>query len=231
VRRIWQFCQSVLRHWGTLVTGGAIIGGIGIWQGSGNAVNPWVYWTIAIIALVIACFKTWNDQVDIAQKAVAAKDALEWPENRPMISFDSWGQVEGETGSAIFQHGFYVTNHGGPALEVTLERFEIDDQVWATSRTVSQIGAGSQGFCMVWIEEAPVLAKFMLNHYLEKAVVTRLNSNRLHYGEVYEVPVSVIYRDFNMVWYRSKTALRYFHKRDRIEFGPPIQDRAVPPNA
>ena len=67
MRPLWQFICSVSKHWGALVTGGVIIGALGIWQSTEHIVKPWVYWIVAIAAAFIACFKAWEDQFNAAQ--------------------------------------------------------------------------------------------------------------------------------------------------------------------
>ena len=62
MRKIFTFARAVLHHWGTLVTGGSIIGALGIYQNVGHPVAPWVYWTVAIMSLVIAFYRAWLDE-------------------------------------------------------------------------------------------------------------------------------------------------------------------------
>lgn len=72
-RRVWKFCKAVAPHWGALVTGGVLIGIIGIWQGTGHPVKPGFYWAIAIAAMVIATFRVWNDQANIVETVTEEK--------------------------------------------------------------------------------------------------------------------------------------------------------------
>jgi hypothetical protein len=62
--KMWRFLVSVAKHWGSLVTGGIIIGIISIWQNTGHAVQAWVYWLVAIVAFIVACYKAWSQQVE-----------------------------------------------------------------------------------------------------------------------------------------------------------------------
>jgi hypothetical protein len=57
-----RFLWRVLRHWGALVTGGAFIGGLTIYQGVGHPVPHWAYWTIAGVALFGGSFLAWRDE-------------------------------------------------------------------------------------------------------------------------------------------------------------------------
>jgi hypothetical protein len=71
MHRAIHFLEAVVKHWGVLVTGGFAIGILGIWQGTGHPVRPWVYWIVAIAGLFLAFFKAWNDQVNEKEKALA----------------------------------------------------------------------------------------------------------------------------------------------------------------
>jgi hypothetical protein len=62
MRNILTFLNAVRIHWGSLVTGGSIIGVIGTYQGTGHPVAPWIYWSIAVIALIVAFYNAWLDQ-------------------------------------------------------------------------------------------------------------------------------------------------------------------------
>jgi hypothetical protein len=69
---ILQFANSVIKHWGALVTSGALIGCLNFWQSAGHYVNPNVYWVIAIAGLFVAFFRAWNDQRLEKDKLLAA---------------------------------------------------------------------------------------------------------------------------------------------------------------
>jgi hypothetical protein len=57
-----KFADAVRKHWGGIVTSGVIIGALGIWQSTGHIVNPRVYWAIALLGLIFATYRTWDDQ-------------------------------------------------------------------------------------------------------------------------------------------------------------------------
>jgi hypothetical protein len=56
VSLLYRFIRAVIHHWGSLVTSGAIIGAIGIWQATGHPVSGYVYWAIAGVGLLIAFY-------------------------------------------------------------------------------------------------------------------------------------------------------------------------------
>lgn len=66
-KKLWHFIVSVSKHWGSLVTGGVVIGVIGLWQNTGHPVPAWAYWLVAIIAFFVACFRAWSEQGDRAE--------------------------------------------------------------------------------------------------------------------------------------------------------------------
>jgi hypothetical protein len=71
VSSLFQFLRAVIRRWGALVSGGAIIGSLGIWQGIGHPVSPTVYWIVAIGGIFVACYLAWNEE------RVARENALQ----------------------------------------------------------------------------------------------------------------------------------------------------------
>jgi hypothetical protein len=67
-----DFVFAVARHWGSLVSGGFLIGVLGIFQGTGHAVPAWVYWLVAIVALFVACFRAWLEERKAKEKVLAS---------------------------------------------------------------------------------------------------------------------------------------------------------------
>jgi hypothetical protein len=58
------------------VSGGALIGALGMWQGTGHPINPAVYWIVSILALFVALFLAWNDQRLEKEKAIRENEQL-----------------------------------------------------------------------------------------------------------------------------------------------------------
>lgn len=88
LRRIAAFSRSVAHYWGTLVTGGVVIGLLGIWQGTGHFVWTFCYSIIALTSFFIACFKAWNEKEELLQsqapKVMEPKLLIEPLENREL---------------------------------------------------------------------------------------------------------------------------------------------------
>ena len=99
--RIVVFVRAVGRHWAVLLAGGVLLGGIATWQRIGHVVKPWLYWSVATIALFIAFVRAWNDQVDAAEQIgselvilQSRVEKLERPADRPMLSFLRWVKMQ-----------------------------------------------------------------------------------------------------------------------------------------
>jgi hypothetical protein len=122
------FLDALRKHWGSLVTSGALIGFVGIWQGSGHTVKPWVYWAIGLVGFVAACFFAWRDETRktelyrLQYETASAECAAE-------IKRNSVPELELQLGQVLYMYSEQanlttmlvscrVTNHGAtsPAL-------------------------------------------------------------------------------------------------------------------
>ena len=123
MRRLLEFTVAVLHHWGALVTGGVLIGILSIWQSTGHTVRPWVYSSIAIVALFVGFFRAWNDKAkqleghanrprpvgssewrDLADRfaAVSAYVRADWQQFGGDNGAESWS-VGGSTADDVYQ--------------------------------------------------------------------------------------------------------------------------------
>ena len=62
MKDIVAFLNALRVHWGSLVTGGMVIGLLSTWQNTGHAAVPWIYWAVALLGFVGACFFAWRDE-------------------------------------------------------------------------------------------------------------------------------------------------------------------------
>jgi hypothetical protein len=85
VSSVLQFLRAVIRHWGAIVSGGAIIGFLGIWQGTGHPVSPTVYWIVAIVGIFVACYLAWNELGVAKEKALQDYEAEVSKSQKPDI--------------------------------------------------------------------------------------------------------------------------------------------------
>lgn len=221
--RIVVFVRAVGRHWGVLVAGGVLLGGIATWQRFGHVVKPWLYWSIATIALFIAFVRAWNDQVDAAEQIgselfilQSRVEKLERPADRPMLSFLRWGQDANKIRDPVSQHGFYLRNHGAAAFEVQVEPLRIEGTFTTHSSPIAKIASNGEGFAPVWIDDQSPRGKWCLDGALQKTLNEMIDTRQLRDGQALVVPVAVTYRDSNYLWYRSIGTLAFVH--ERIEF-------------
>ena len=54
-----EYANAIRKHWGALVTSGALVGGLGIWQGTGHVVSHGVYWAVVLAGLMGASYRAW----------------------------------------------------------------------------------------------------------------------------------------------------------------------------
>ena len=79
-----------MHHWGILSTGGVLIGLVSIWQMTGHGVSPLVGWAIGGLAVLGACFKAWNEQLERAEALIQERtkedDLIDLPPPPPQIA-------------------------------------------------------------------------------------------------------------------------------------------------
>lgn len=135
-----------------------------------------------------------------------------WPEKRPRITLDRWGQQVGPHGVLRPESGFYLTNHGDTALEVVLEDFNLGSDKWVGDR-LSSIEGQQKGFMKVE-RTTFVYGDAQRWNLLDGFRVARKNEQR----------VRIRYRDFNNNWYRSTAMLTCAPNFGSIEVGATTQE-------
>src|ERR1700686_2502705 len=110
IKRVVHFARSVAHHWGTLVTGGVVIGILGTWQGTGHPVKPWAYWTVALVGFLVAAFQAWNEQYDPSLKKESTKGSLHvvW---QPQQCMWGMGRVGDVPAMQIIASGLFTNSH------------------------------------------------------------------------------------------------------------------------
>lgn len=133
VAEVLQFINSVRKHWGVLVTSGGLIGVLGIWQGLGHQVWHWIYWLVALGGFAVACFKSWNDEVQRGNNLVQALNQ-ETDKERNMRS-----AIYSEMGQLYMNITFMLTRKCTTPLEqegigVNISELSIRTYEWAKSQ-------------------------------------------------------------------------------------------------
>jgi hypothetical protein len=107
--RIW--IKRLGDHWGALVTGGTIIGTLGIWQGTGHTVPVWAYWVIGGLGIVCASFLVWRDAYRTAVQAEGILKEIE--DTKPNLILRNPGakhieDIDIHDGRVVFFTGQFV---------------------------------------------------------------------------------------------------------------------------
>ena len=80
-----EFVRAVFKHWGVLVTSGAGIGALGIWQGTGHFTPHWVYWLVAAIGLIGASYKAWLSEHQKVSRLTEGLEGFHQENRRELI--------------------------------------------------------------------------------------------------------------------------------------------------
>jgi hypothetical protein len=119
-----------------------------------------------------------------------------FPDNRPRITFDRWGNQEGPGGVLRHEAGLYLTNHGETALELILDDFTLGPDKWVGEK-LSTIESKQKGFMKVE-RTTFVYGNAQRWDLLDGFKAAKKQEQRIH----------LRYRDFNNNWYRSTALLK-----------------------
>jgi hypothetical protein len=195
----------------------------------------WQVWAIGLLLLVV--FFVYHGSYLHAKELNRAIAALRWPDDRPVLLFDSWGEVPHDHPEARFheiseyqkerqywERGFFLTNQGGTAHEVCLMPVQLAENVYVISPTPApRIDRGAKGFVFAYMDtehntkfgedfERWDLLKVMA------ALEKKINSARV--GEYpLTIQIGVVYRDFRGIWFASTAEMTYRKELNRIVFG------------
>jgi hypothetical protein len=193
----------------------------------------WQTWTIGILVsiLILVYHESYRHSCTLERE----KARLLWSDDRPLLLFDSWGEVPHDHPEArfheidtyrkereYFERGFFLTNHGGTAHEVKLMPIQFDENIYALSGLAPRIDKDTKGFVFAWMDtehnakfgedsERWDLAKVM------GAIEMKLNSTRIEEHPL-TVEVAACYRDPRGVWFVSTANMAYRKDLNRIIF-------------
>lgn len=163
-------------------------------------------------------------------------EALIWPADRPQISFHAWAERQlqfmppGTNDPVLLaQKGFYLANDGGAALEITVENFRLNKELVVLGGTIPRIEGKTEGFVPVWIKDEVPLSKWELEIALERAWKHKVDCGEIGTtDDRLQVPVSVVYRDYNQLWYRTRAQILFTHRLlgpNWVQFSASTQER------
>jgi hypothetical protein len=180
-----------------------------------------------------------------ATQAPAPALAVLAPPDRPRLVFDRWGQIPAShpvarpiaptVSGQFLQNGFYLINDGGPAYEVTVEKFAVGT-FDACSAAISRVGKEG-GFAFVWVAQPQSLQSVRSPSMwdLPGAFIVadaHANPSGSMYRPDYSVGVAMVYRDGgdaeSRLWYRSSATLTYIRSQGRLEFRDITHERGSP---
>ncbi len=124
----------------------------------------WQTWLIGLLVIVLVL--VYDASYRHTKRLNFKIMGLSWPENRPQILFDSWGEIppdhpevrsferQDSSGKYLeyFQRGFHLSNQGGTAHEITCFPIELAESVYAFGNVVPRIDKESQGFMLVYMD-------------------------------------------------------------------------------
>jgi hypothetical protein len=147
----FQFAKAVSEKWGTVVTSGAIIGLLGIWQGLGHTLPPAVYWVVGLCGLVVAAYRAWltenakylqekgknDDKTTKAKLSQISGDLLRDGAAlalRPITQEEDFWPWSAEVEAWVRKTTAFLDENGmaaDSALFVTATSFELSRRTWA----------------------------------------------------------------------------------------------------
>lgn len=163
-------------------------------------------------------------------------DRLSWPEDRPILVFDSWGEVPHDDPRAQFhevneyrkereywERGVFIQNRGkGDAHEVEVFPIELTDNVKTRQSYVARIEKESKGFAFISmdLENSVKFSKDYERWELPKVmrqIEEKLNAARVEQCSLM-AEIAARYRDSNGAWYTSHCWMEYVREQNRITF-------------
>jgi hypothetical protein len=162
-------------------------------------------------------------------------DNLSWPDNRPTLIFDHWGEVPHDDPRASFhevnefyhdriyyQRGIFILNRGGDAHEIEVVPIDLTAGVRTEGGYIARIDGGSKGFAFIRMDfknnvrfkgddEVWDLPKIMA------VIEDKLNAVSIAQQRL-AVEIGARYRDANHTWYLSYCIMEYRRDQNRIIF-------------
>jgi hypothetical protein len=222
-----KFIRALYSEWGSGVTG-TLSAPLFVAAFLTNGVPRLLCAVFATVCLYVAAYLVWAKERERALSLAARIEALEFPPDRPKLSFVKWGPIEpkyleGDSHPALaMQTGFSLANDGGTALEVKVADFVVGN-IQAQSKVVPRIEANATGFAAVWLASPTPVFKWTLDQQLMQAAEDAINTRKVPYGGEYRIPLRVTYRDFGNVDYASEAELIFHHHLSRMEFSATTQ--------
>lgn len=197
----------------------------------------WQVWAIGLLLLVVL-FVYHGSYLHVKglNRTIAS---LRWPDDRPILLFDSWGEVPhdhpearshehqdsfGQLHREYWQRGLFLINQGATAHEVCLMPIQLVENVYAISPTPTpRIDRDAKGFvfaCMDTEHNTKFGEDFERWDLLKVMATLEKKINSARVGEYpITIQVGVVYRDFRGLWFGSTAEMTYRKELNCIVFG------------
>ena len=254
----WRHLKSIGKKWWLLVYGAWTV----FWTvqeivekyGNDKAKSVWntatlhlpAGWrTLVVGFLVITVFLVIEGSYEYHNTLAMIIGHLTWPKDRPILVFESWGEVPHEHPGAspfithsnevkYFRKGIVVGNHGlTDAHDIRLKAIEVGSHINTKPDYVSRIDAGKTGFIFVAMDTENNVV-FTDNEDLQRTrwdlmgvmeeVQRKKNAISLSH-ETHYAFVSICYRNADGIWFVSSAHMWHSPDEKRIVFGPMNQEK------
>jgi len=162
-------------------------------------------------------------------------DQLSWPDDRPILVFDSWGEVPHDDPRArfhevteyrkereYFERGIFIKNRGGDAHEISVFPIELTAGVKTHGTYIARIDRESTGFAFISMDNAHNVKFSDDVETWELPKIMRQIEDKLNTARVEQLPlvieVGARYRDANGAWYMSWCNVQYRREQNTILF-------------
>jgi hypothetical protein len=163
-------------------------------------------------------------------------ERLSWPADRPVLVFDSWGEVPHNDPRAHFhevteyrkereywERGVFIQNRGrGDAIEVEVFPIELTDGVKTHQAYVARIDRDATGFAIISLDKRNSV-RFSDDHEIwelpkiMRNLEDKLNATRVEQCSLM-VEIGARYRDANGAWYMCYCWMEYRREQNKIVF-------------
>lgn len=162
-------------------------------------------------------------------------DKLSWPENRPILIFDHWGEVPHDDPRVSFhevteyrkereywQRGIFILNRGGDAHEIEIFPIDLTKGVRTRSSYIARIDAGATGFAFISMDYQKNVSFKGDDDVWDLPKIMGAIEDKLNAATVAQqrlvIEVGARYRDANEAWYLSWCMMEYRRDQNNIIF-------------
>lgn len=159
MRDVVGFLKAAWAEWITLLTGGSVVGVLGVWERLRSPIPPTAYWLVILGFLLMACFRAWRRERD----RVAAAEARVF-QGRPQVALE-YSRAHHQQGTRQIEA---QNTSAQPAYNIQLAPL-INEGLRATFALVPHLKAGESCSPSLTIEGIGGVFAHDFLHFLEHA--------------------------------------------------------------